>query len=283
MQSVSARCGRHNQTPSASVVSEMRRDRPAAKKPKYSAPALEKGLDIIEYLSNRDAGENLTSIALGIGKSNSEIFRMLSVLEGRGFVERLPETDNFALTDKLFHLGLSQPKKKNLMRVAIPAMEEFARECFNACHLSVRASSEMVVVARIESPRNVGIAVRVGHRLPLADAPSGRCIAAFSRPDETAAIIADVEAADGAEAAEKLRAAIREAKKLGYTIMKDGYSLGVTGLSAPVLDLERGECVAAMTSPVLHYMQLKNVDLNKIAGRLRYYADTVSKLYSNRS
>ena len=260
----------------------MSRDRPEAKKPKYSAPALEKGLDIIEYLSDRDEGENLTTIARGIGKSNSEIFRMLSVLEGRGFVERRPQTDNFVLTDKLFHLGLSQPKKKNLMRVAIPAMEAFALECLNACHLSVRAGGEMVVVARIESPSNVGIAVRVGHHLPMADAPSGRCIAAFSRPDESVSIIADVEAIGGVEAAAKLRAAIREAQKLGYTIMKDGFSRGVTGLSAPVMDLERGECVAAMTSPVLHYMQLKNTELKKIAGRLRFHADTVSKLYSNR-
>lgn len=252
-----------------------------AKKPTYSAPALEKGLDIIEYLSERDEGESLTSIASGIGRSNSEIFRMLSVLEKRGFVDRLPESDHFLLTDKLFHLGLNRPKKKNLMKLAIPAMEEFAGECKNACHLAVRAGNEMVVVTRVESPINVGISVRVGHRLPLADAPSGRCITAFSRTDEIKSIVANVRKSAGAKKAKEFQSAIKEVQRVGYSLMKDGFSVGITGLSAPVFDLDFQQCIAAMTSPVLHYVHLKNTDLEKIASRLRYHADTVSRQYSN--
>lgn len=250
-------------------------------KPKYAAPALEKGLDIIEYLSTREQGENLTSIGSGIGKSNSEIFRMLSVLEQRGFVERVAGSDRFLLTDKLFHLGLNRPRKKNLMKLAIPAMEEFARECQNACHLAVRTGNEIVVVSRVESPNNVGIAVRVGHRLPLAQAPSGRCISAFSRPDEIKAIVAEVKKSQGAKSAKAFQAAIEEIQRLGYSLMKDGFSLGVTGVSAPVLDLDNRQCIAAMTSPILHYVHVKNTDLEKIATRLRFYADRVSSLYSN--
>ena len=37
-----------------------------------------------------------------------------------------------------------------------------------------------------------------------------------------------------------------------------------------------------MTSPMLHYVHLRNTDLEKISTRPRYHADTVSKLYSNR-
>ena len=252
-----------------------------AKKPKYTAPALEKGLDIIEYLSGQEEGENLTTIASGIGRSNSEIFRMLSVLEDRGFVERTPKTDTYLLTDKLFHLGLSTPKKKLLMKLAIPAMEAFANECLNACHISVKSGNEMVVVSRVETPVNVGIAVRVGHRLPLVDAPSGRCILAFSRPDEIESIMANVKKSAGAKKAKELQVEIKKIQKDGYSIMKDGFSIGVTGLSAPILDLELGHCIAAMTSPILQFVHEKNTNLNKIAARLRYYADTVSNDYSN--
>ena len=252
-----------------------------AKRPKYSAPALEKGLDIIEYLSGRDEGENLSSIASGIGKSNSEIFRMLSVLEQRGFLDRLPESDRFLLSDKLFQVGLNRPRKKNLMKLAIPSMEEFARECQNACHLSVRTGNDIVVVTRVESPINVGISVRVGHRLPMAHAPSGRCIAAFSRPDEIEAIVGEVKKSEGAKEAKEFQSAIKKIRRLGYSLMKDGFSLGVTGVSAPVLDHNNRSCIAAMTSPILHYVHLKNADLEHIGSRLRYHADTVSRNYSN--
>jgi len=253
-----------------------------ANKAKYSAPALEKGLDIIEYLSGRDGGETLTSIANGIGKSNNEIFRMLLVLEERGFVDKLPESDHYLMSDKLFHLGLNQPRKKNLMKLAVPAMEAFAAECLNACHLSVLAGQEVVVVTRIESPLNVGIAVRIGHRLPLAHAPSGLCITAFSRPDRIKAVVAGVKKSEGLKRAKIVKSAIDEIRELGYCIMKDGFSVGVTGLSAPILDLETGNCIAAMTSPVLQYVLLENTDLHKIASSLRFHADTVSSQYGNR-
>ena len=63
--------------------------------------------------------------------------------------------------------------------------------------------------------------------------------------------------------------------------MKDGFSVGVTGVSAPVLDLDNRQCVAAMTSPVLHFVHGENADLQNIASRLRHHADAVSRQYSN--
>lgn len=58
----------------------MAEDRPQ----KYTAPALEKGLDILERLSLSEAGLSLSEIARDLGRSVSEIFRMLVVLQQRG-------------------------------------------------------------------------------------------------------------------------------------------------------------------------------------------------------
>ena len=55
---------------------------------KYSAPALEKGLDIIEYLSYKAIPQTQTEIAIGVSKSANEIYRMLAVLENRGYLVR---------------------------------------------------------------------------------------------------------------------------------------------------------------------------------------------------
>ena len=55
---------------------------------KYRAPALDKGLDILELLARTPGSLNLTEVAQGIGYSKSEIFRMLQVLEARGYLAR---------------------------------------------------------------------------------------------------------------------------------------------------------------------------------------------------
>ena len=56
--------------------------------PAYPVPALEKGLDLLEYVSGREAPETLGEIARGLGRSPGEIFRMLNCLERRGYLAR---------------------------------------------------------------------------------------------------------------------------------------------------------------------------------------------------
>jgi hypothetical protein len=64
----------------------MPEDRPQ----KYTAPALEKGLDILERLSLSETGLSLSEIARDLGRSVSEIFRMLVVLEQRATPRKAP-------------------------------------------------------------------------------------------------------------------------------------------------------------------------------------------------
>ena len=49
----------------------------------YSAPALDKGLDILELLSSSDNGLTQAEIASRLNKSVNEIYRMLSTLRHR--------------------------------------------------------------------------------------------------------------------------------------------------------------------------------------------------------
>lgn len=59
----------------------------------YSAPALEKGLDLLELLANEADGLNISEITRRLNKSVGELFRMLVVLEQRGYVEMSSGSD----------------------------------------------------------------------------------------------------------------------------------------------------------------------------------------------
>ena len=61
-------------------------EKQAASSEKYSAPALSKGLDILELLATQPAGLKKTEIAAELGRTVNELYRMLAVLESRGFV-----------------------------------------------------------------------------------------------------------------------------------------------------------------------------------------------------
>src|SRR6187549_3055949 len=53
---------------------------------RYRAPALEKGLDVIELLAAEKSPLNLSAVSQRLGRSSGELFRMLQVLEFKGFI-----------------------------------------------------------------------------------------------------------------------------------------------------------------------------------------------------
>lgn len=68
----------------------------------YSAPALEKGLDILELLAEVSPGltQNQIAARLTIRRSPSELVRMIEVLERRGYLGRTSLDSTYQLTLK---------------------------------------------------------------------------------------------------------------------------------------------------------------------------------------
>ena len=60
---------------------------------RYRAPALDKGLDILELLAASSAGLTQAEIAKGLGRGPNEIYRMLDTLVRRGYVTRTTDGD----------------------------------------------------------------------------------------------------------------------------------------------------------------------------------------------
>ena len=70
----------------------------------YHAPALDKGLDILELLSVSETGLTQAQIAKKLNKSVNEIYRMISTLRSRGYVELDEETDIYNLSYKILNM-----------------------------------------------------------------------------------------------------------------------------------------------------------------------------------
>src|SRR4051812_18741900 len=96
--------------------------------PAYAAPALEKGLDILELLSNEAQALTPNQIAGRLDRSVNEIFRMLETLQRRGYLHRSDVGPAYRLTPKLFELGNRQPQMRRLLDVALPRMQQLARQ-----------------------------------------------------------------------------------------------------------------------------------------------------------
>jgi DNA-binding IclR family transcriptional regulator len=216
---------------------------------RYRAPALEKGLDILELLASESGAVTLTGIVNRLGRSHGELFRMIQVLEFRGYIEQDPGEDGYRLTDRLFSLGMQQPRTRNLIEVALPVMRQLALAVGQSCHLALHTLGEMVVVARMESSEQLGFSVRVGYRRPLHQAASGAVLYAFQPEDVRRRWEKLLSPPLGEEELASFRAHADEVRKRRVELTPSKFVAGVTDISAPVM--RGGVAAAALTVPFL--------------------------------
>jgi DNA-binding IclR family transcriptional regulator len=214
---------------------------------KYRAPALEKGLDVLELLAARGAPMGMVQIAASLNRSVSELFRMVQVLEHRGYVANTPAGDGLVLTNKLFSLGMTRAPAKSVLEAALPVMRRLSETIGQSCHLAVASAAEMVVVARIEAPGDSRRAPRSPGCRAIVEATSGLVLYAFQpqvvrdewRPRLESTVTSPAWAAFEARA--------EHARTEQYVQAPSDVTRLVVDISAPIFGPEG--VAAALTSP----------------------------------
>lgn len=223
-------------------------------RPAYSAPALEKGLEILELLATILRPISMREIAERLGRSKGEIFRVVFVLVDRGYLVRDAASDELTLSNRLFDLGMRTPFARELTEIAVPAMDRLSRSCGQSAHLVVIHGGETVVVASTTAQSEISFALKIGYRRPAIDATSGKVIMAFQEPARRRAILDAATKASGrapvCDPAE-LDAELDAIAARGYLVAESHDVVGVTDIAAPVLD-RNGSALASIVVPYLN-------------------------------
>ncbi len=221
---------------------------------RYRAPALDKGLDILELLSATEAGLTQAEIAKALDRSPNEIYRMLDRLVRRGYVVRT-EAERYELSLKLFALAHQHAPLRRLVAQATPFMRRFVQEAGQSCHLVVYEHGRVVVVAQLDAPSYWGLAIRVGAHVALIGTGSGHVLLAFQSAQERRFMLAEHEAAAGeAPPPDDLDLHLAAIRARGYEMMPSRQTRGVFNVSAPVLGPD-GSALAAVTCPYIERIE----------------------------
>lgn len=223
---------------------------------KYRAPALSKGLDIIEFLATEPDGKTQAEIAKTLGRTTSEIFRMLMVLRKRGYVRLDDEDDRYSLTTKLFEIAHHHPPIRRLTSIVGPAMQKLANVINQSMHLAILRSGKLLVIAQVDCNDNNITAVRLGAQIPIYDTSSGRVLAAWM-DQEALAVLLDEAGPGTLERRRAFIADLANVRATGYA-QNESYTIaGITNISVPVYD-NTGRVVAAITTPYVRRLSGTN-------------------------
>jgi DNA-binding IclR family transcriptional regulator len=223
---------------------------------RYAAPALEKGLDILELLAHDSDGLGLNEIARALDRTSSEIFRMVNALTRRGYL--VQHGDRYLLSLKLFELAHRHKPIKSLTAAALPLMRELVNRTLQSCHLTVFHAGRVMVVAQVDSPERWAFGLKVGAQVGLTDTASGYVLLAFQDEAERARMLASHQAVEGELDLDtrQLDKAVRDVARQGHAQMQSRQIRGVSNIAFPVLG-SAGHAVAALNIPYIERIDKK--------------------------
>lgn len=216
----------------------------------YAAPALERGLEILELLSEQSRPLTVAEIAAAAGKSKAEIYRSLATLEAHGFIS-LTDSGHIVLTDLLFELGLKHPPRRGLIDLAMPHMRRFAEETLQACYLAEIKQDKAVVVAHSESQSVATFTVRAGYACPSIVSSAARVIFAFQTPDAQKIWLAGLRETADRIAVRDFRNDATEVRENGFLVRNSPVTRGIVDLGVPIFKGRQPLATAAIMVPFL--------------------------------
>lgn len=218
----------------------------------YRAPALDKGLDILELLATQPQGLTRSQIVKDMARSPNEIYRMLERLVARQYVTRSASGDRYALSLKLFAMAHAHPPLNRLVNQALPVMDDFARRAEQSCHMGVYDRGNVLIAAQINSPRGWSFSVQRGARVGLLDTASGHMLLAYADADSRQRMLAEHRPLDGEVPVtdDGLAQTLAAIRAQGYVERDSAQSYGVVDISFPILAPDN-TALATLTCPYI--------------------------------
>lgn len=244
---------------------------------KYRAPALEKGLDIIELLASHGEGLSQGRVAKELDRSSSEIYRMLSTLVRRGYVVRSASSDLYSLSLKMFSISQRHPPIGRVIEAALPLMRAVTRKAWQSCHMGMESNGDVVIVASAESPGNWGLALRTGTIIGLWNTGTGRVLAAFRTKEEVDDLIDHHRSAVGEPKLDRAEfdGHLERIRTVGYEKMPSATAIGVTNVAFPIFGPSKN-VVAALSCPYLE--RVDDLEVPTVDEIVRIYGDLAAEL-----
>lgn len=244
--------------------------------PSYSVPALEKGLDILELLARSPEPLTQSGIAKACCRSSSEIFRMLNLLEMRGYVVRNESAGTYRLSLRLFQLAHAHAPIEQLIQAAAGPMRALSLQLGESCHLSTLEGDSLIVIHAEESPSKVRLSIPVGGCFSPLQTASGRLLLALWPKSRREAWL-DQSGEFGRQTRSRRQTLKQELEELhltGFSLSRDETISGVVDAAVPVGcdGIRAALAVSALVSPA------KDKDPETFVKPMLRCADDIAKL-----
>ncbi len=236
--------------------------------------SVERGLDILEFVSAGGGDVTLAEIARATGLTKTTCHRLLASLESRGYVRRHGTRPEFALGFHALALGQRFLNQISFYGQALDQLKVLRDVSEETAALAIRTGSRRVFVAQVESTLPVRHAVPLGIPLPLTAGASGKAILAFLTDQDLEEILREMDQGllpQGPSLREDLQSELVRIRAQRFAVSDEEVVSGSAALASPIFSIH-GEAVAAfsLTGPLPRFSLSRRLELaEKVVGAAR--------------
>jgi DNA-binding IclR family transcriptional regulator len=219
------------------------KDRTRIKKPvrTYSAPAVDRTLDILEFMASHPRPYGATELSRSLSIPINSVFRILKRLTDREYTVQDPFSDGYQLSTKVFSLGMSLYTRFELRQRARPHLEWLCRETEETCQLQIPHGDMVLVLDTVSPEVQYYLRVVPGGLVYYHPNAYGKAMLAFQSEEAIKKIMpARLPALTPHTIVlrSEFLKQLEEVRKTGLGYDNEEYNEGIRCIGAPVFDVE---------------------------------------------
>ena len=208
-----------------------------------NVPNLDRALTIIEYLNEQVQPLTMSDIARALEYPQNSVYRIMTTLLKRGYVERDAKTKRFVLSQKFLTICNSVSVGRNLIEIAVGAMRALRDVTKETVLFGSLIGAEGVVLEQMPGTHHFRFMVDRGTRFPLHTAPPGKAMLAAMPETERDSLIAQVSferfTSQTITSAPAFRKALQRVVEQGYGVDHGEELEGQNCIAAAIVDQYR--------------------------------------------
>jgi DNA-binding IclR family transcriptional regulator len=168
--------------------------------------------------------------------NKSTVYRLVDTLVRHGYAQQDAATGRYALSAKLWEMGVGVVRGMGLRQAARPMLEAEAEATGEATLLGIVQDRAALIIDKVDSRQPLQIFSPLGARVSLCSSSLGRALLAFQPGDFQTSLIADFApiTPHGVQTREALVAELEKVRQRGAATSADEWMIGVAGVAAPI-------------------------------------------------
>ncbi|MGI9950759.1 IclR family transcriptional regulator [Moorellaceae bacterium AZ2] len=220
--------------------------------------SVERTLSLLEELArDRGSPKGVTELSRRLKLGKSTVYRLLSTLRARGYVEQLAENDRYRLGLKLMELGTIASMGLELRERAKPYLKKIVEETGQVAHLAILADGEIVYIDKYEGNASIKMNSYIGQRGYIHSTALGKAICAYLPEEMVEKFIAlkgmPRLTPNTIVSLDEFKACLAKVRDQGYAVDNMENEESIRCIATPIFDYS-GKVIAAisLTGTVIH-------------------------------